>query len=831
MKLEEVYQEQLNLIQIDQVLSSAQQFTKENILSGHNWFSALAHLQTILENKIEAKDQIIALYNLLTNDSEDFTATVYLSDEDFEFIFQTLNQVLIQVAPIYPEAYLEHALQYLLSRRTYVDIDKTITYLDIATEHQVEAAEPIKLFYSHVGLLPSSYSKDQLEIQVAGIAKRGNPWGRIYLAYMKVWSDNWEETPAIISGLDTHNNVKINKHYYQILQAYYRRKEDFVKQEEVLLEAIEKHNSAYAQFIYAEMQLQKENVVDKTPYLEMLQTSFERGLIDAANGLALHKLPKDEVDHMEAYSESLKWFELSWLYGSSFAAFRLALLYIYNPLFNQVQKGVALLEEASKKKNIDAEMELAEILLQDNLVEKDEARAFEIFSRLAEEGVPYAQLRMGNFHEYGLLNSGEADLSQAFKFYELAATKKVPQAIYQVGRYLKYGIHGQEPDIQKSIPYFEEAAAANNAPALTELGLIVENQESPDYAKAFEYFHQAAELGYPYANYLRGLYLENNYHQAEQINLEAAFASYQRAAAQGLPDGLYEAGRCLKYAVGTSEDPDQAIKYIKQAAEAGHAKALTELALSYERSYGVSQDFVQAEAYMKQAAELGYFYAQYQLGRYYMHGLNQQDTTQAIHWLEKVAELNYPYALLELADYYMYDYDQINEYDKALSYYERAAAEGVLTEGLGMCYEYGIGTEPQEQKAFEAFLKASENGVEAAKYRLGRAYYFGIGTEKNEVSAFRWFNEAAQADHQYSKYFAGLIVLDPNSGLLDEQLGIRYMREAAEAEIPEAQFKLGNCYLMGEAVEEDENQALYWFEKAAENGHQAAQKIVKSPKR
>lgn len=42
----------------------------------------------------------------------------------------------------------------------------------------------------------------------------------------------------------------------------------------------------------------------------------------------------------------------------------------------------------------------------------------------------------------------------------------------------------------------------------------------------------------------------------------------------------------------------------------------------------------------------------------------------------------------------------------------------------------------------------------------------------------------------------------------------------------ESQHALGLCYLLGEGVEEDFEQAKFWLEKAADQGHSDAQELL-----
>lgn len=50
---------------------------------------------------------------------------------------------------------------------------------------------------------------------------------------------------------------------------------------------------------------------------------------------------------------------------------------------------------------------------------------------------------------------------------------------------------------------------------------------------------------------------------------------------------------------------------------------------------------------------------------------------------------------------------------------------------------------------------------------------------------------------------------------------------AAEQEDSFAQYNLGFAYYSGEGVSQDYDQAVYWFQKAAEQGHSDAKRILK----
>ena len=136
-----------------------------------------------------------------------------------------------------------------------------------------------------------------------------------------------------------------------------------------------------------------------------------------------------------------------------------------------------------------------------------------------------------------------------------------------------------------------------------------------------------------------------------------------------------------------------------------------------------------------------------------------------------------------MGDYYLYDYDSLNESEKAFAYFKKAAEYEWYNEGLGICYEMGIGVEDNETEAFKYYTLAADNGNVTSMYRTGLCYYNGVGVKQ-------------------------------------------WLLKAAEKNNDKAQFELGNAYLTGNGVEENDDIAMEWFEKAAENGNEKALKIT-----
>ena len=99
--------------------------------------------------------------------------------------------------------------------------------------------------------------------------------------------------------------------------------------------------------------------------------------------------------------------------------------------------------------------------------------------------------------------------------------------------------------------------------------------------------------------------------------------------------------------------------------------------------------------------------------------------------------------MLRMGEYYLYDYDSLNESEKAFAYFKKAAEYEWYSEGLGICYEMGIGVEDNETEAFKYYTLAADNGNTMSMYRTGLCYYNGVGVKQNYAEAYRWFTDAA----------------------------------------------------------------------------------------
>lgn len=141
----------------------------------------------------------------------------------------------------------------------------------------------------------------------------------------------------------------------------------------------------------------------------------------------------------------------------------------------------------------------------------------------------------------------------------------------------------------------------------------------------------------------------------------------------------------------------------------------------------------------------------------------------------------------------------------------------------------------ERRRETRAYLDAAIYGNVEAQYEIGRRFWTGHGAELNDEKAVKWFKMAAaqgHADAQYclgEAYSRGYGVEENNEKAREWFLkAADQYRKAAEGGDMNAQFKLGEMYSRGLVGDKngDEEEAIKWYKKAAEQGHEYAQDAV-----
>ena len=104
-------------------------------------------------------------------------------------------------------------------------------------------------------------------------------------------------------------------------------------------------------------------------------------------------------------------------------------------------------------------------------------------------------------------------------------------------------------------------------------------------------------------------------------------------------------------------------------------------------------------------------------------------------------------------------------------------------------------------------------------YRTAQDYYYGKnGKNKDDEAAAQWYLKAAEQGHVESYYCLGSMLKEVCE--LEDAIGC--FQEAAELGYAAAQYELGVAYSLGLGIEQNNEESMKWYRKAAEQGHEEA---------
>ena len=172
--------------------------------------------------------------------------------------------------------------------------------------------------------------------------------------------------------------------------------------------------------------------------------------------------------------------------------------------------------------------------------------------------------------------------------------------------------------------------------------------------------------------------------------------------------------------------------------------------------------------------------------------------------------------------------EEDEEYEKAVEYYQKAAAAGDID---GWCLLGILYCDLKDYpKALDALQKAANSEDNTTKGRaaalLGTLYDRGWGVNKDKEQALRWFETALSAGEEDAYWWLGEIFKYDKH---DYPKAIEHYEKAAIDGNPcqaDAEFELGDLYFDEydeyDGIEVDYDKAVAWFSKAAEHGNSDA---------
>ncbi|WP_165452256.1 tetratricopeptide repeat protein [Paenibacillus thalictri] len=545
-------------------------------------------------------------------------------------------------------------------------------------------------------------------------------------------------------------------------------------------------------------------------------------------------------------------------------------------------KAFAYFRKATDYGNQDAFFDLGLCYANGIGVAPNAGKAAEYYGQAARNGSAAAQNNLGVLYARG--EGVNRNDQQAAHYYEQAANQGDPVAMKNIAYCYKEG-KGCEKNAFQAVYWFEQAAergddearlqAAEGSYAIGEHYL--KSKASDEKGKACDYFRKALKYGNNKALLQIGNCLENGY--GVKQSYEQAVHYYEQARAAGIDNADAWLADCyFEWAKELLEEYScqEAVELLEKGAKLEHEDCMLLLAACYFEGNGVyADDDTSAEWY---AAAGGVRLANKSAEEHYVEVAERcyanGDYQRGVEWYKRAAELDCAAAMEALGNYYS-DCDSncdVPDYEQAARWYRKANETGDCScdWDLNRCY-LKLGEQALEKDDVEAalgwyrgageirdndyyrnglhecccrlakaavdqamFTAAMEHYREAEKYGdpgYEEADHFAkigdfLSSEWEYELAAEWYEKASGLGHEAAAkktaewYYSLARRFESEQ---DHEQTLYYYLKAAEAGDITAQLHLGYMYEFGKGVPADYEAAFKWYNLAAEQGDGTAQ--------
>lgn len=222
-------------------------------------------------------------------------------------------------------------------------------------------------------------------------------------------------------------------------------------------------------------------------------------------------------------------------------------------------------------------------------VEKNEAKADEYLKIACEPRFAKGQMTTGLLYSRG--KGVKRDKAKAFYWTEIAAKNGSPQGQANLCGYYIDG-YGCEADIEKAEEFGLKSAEQGNDHGMFSLAKVYKKKKDP--ANEFKYIEMAAKLG----NEKALVELGKKYKEKQQN--EEAIKCFKEAAESRIPFGLFLYGKELLSGKYTSQNKEEGIANIEDAAKMGCKDAYRKLISIYTNGeYDIPKDSEKASKFQE----------------------------------------------------------------------------------------------------------------------------------------------------------------------------------------------------------------------------------------
>jgi|SRR5574344_78704 TPR repeat protein len=411
----------------------------------------------------------------------------------------------------------------------------------------------------------------------------------------------------------------------------------------------------------------------------------------------------------------------------------------------------------------------------------------------------------------GCFSNSYDDGKKAYQDNDFAKAKEIWVDVAQKqgndnAMYSLYNLGHDHPEVmplEESIGWLQQAADAGRPDAQYEYGLFLAQRDH--FAKAYDYLDKAATWKEE-----RAIKLLDQYYKIREDQI---------LAEKGDPKGMY------KYAVwllnsDDSKKREEGVTWARKSAiEGDHEGEALYATILYQRN-----DYSNAQTWFSKAARAGNNVAEYYLGIMKIQGKGSvRNSAQGIEYLKRAAYKNNMLACFELGRMYI-NGDATVALDvtqkQAIDWISQAASQNMIEAQyiLAFLYENGIGVKQDYTRAMSLYKLAAEHDHIKSKTKLGELYIVH-GSEKQKKDGVEILKQTIdQNNSAEAKTFLGYAY---NKGLgvnQDFDQAYYWYKAAADVDVATAQFNLAVMIANGHGEKKDLKKVTFWIDQAAHNG-------------
>lgn len=273
-----------------------------------------------------------------------------------------------------------------------------------------------------------------------------------------------------------------------------------------------------------------------------------------------------------------------------------------------------------------------------------------------------------------------------------------------------------------------------------------------DYQQAISCFEDAADKGDAEAMYYLGVMYANGW--GVEADSDTSIRWYKKSAEGGCAEGQTALG--ILYHYGTDDgiivaDYETAEEWYVKAVSQENMQAYVNLSILLMTDEYEGADYIRAFEYLTEASEkYDDSCVQYTMATLYANsnfeGFNYET---AVEWLEKAAAHYDDYAAYAwngLASFYYNGYGVEKNEVIADEWFAKISERNQWAEQMAYAEQYFKGSDGVDQdyeNAFGWYMTCAEGNQAEAQFYVGLCYQYGLGTDKNQEEAARWYYRSA----------------------------------------------------------------------------------------